>query len=69
MECVDGYLVCYLSVSHPCIIPSTQHGDNARSSHVGFSHAGSSHADVRVPTDDVKPPPSPPHGEDDAQLL
>ena len=56
VECADGYLEWYLTVSQLCIIPPREHIDDARPSHVG-------------PSNDVPPLPLPPHDADDAQRL
>ncbi|XP_058758974.1 uncharacterized protein LOC131632184 [Vicia villosa] len=43
-----------------------QHRDDVRPSHVGYSHDGSSHVDIGVPSDNMA---SLPHGGDDALCL
>lgn len=69
VECVDGYLEWYITVSHPRIVPPSQHGDDVGPSHVGSSHVVYSHVDVRVPSDDVPPRPPPPYCADDTRHL
>lgn len=61
-ECVDGYLKWYPILSHPRIISPRKHVDDVQP-----SNARSSHDDDGVPSDGVSPPPSTPHGANDAQ--
>lgn len=66
VKCVDGYLYWFPTVSLHRIIPPRKREDDLGPSHLRYSHGGSSHANIGVPSNEVSPPSPPPHGTDDS---